>query len=324
MISTWIKYASSVCLAMSLAGLSHAQVDWPNRPIKFIVPFPPGGATDGISRHLTAKLQEALGQPVIVENIGGMAGGIGMSRLAHAPADGYTIGLAHVGTHAINPHIYPKLGYDPVKDFTPIARLTEYVNVLVVRTQQPFRSVNDIVQAARTKPGGITFGSAGNGSSNHLSAELLASLAGVRFTHVPYKGSAPAMGDLLGGNIDFMFDLMITSQPHIAAGKLRALATTGRTRLRQAPELPTVAESVPGFEVIGWSAVTAPANLPQPIVARLSMEIAKILRSPETVDRFNGQGFEVAYSTPNQLRQLIANDLVFWGPVVKASGARVD
>jgi tripartite-type tricarboxylate transporter receptor subunit TctC len=322
-----VKALIGSAIALSVCAPLHAvaqEAAWPTKPIKFLVPFPPGGATDGISRHITAKLQTALGQPVIVENVAGMAGGLAMARLATTPGDGYTIGLAHTGTHAINPHIYSNLKYDPVKDFTPIARLNEYVNVLVVNAKEPYKTFADLIKAAKEKPGSINFGSAGNGSSNHLSAELLAHMAGVKFTHVPYKGSAPAMNDLLGGNINFMFDLMITSQQHLQSGRLRALATTGRERLKQEPNLPTISETIPGYEVVGWSAVVAPPGVPRAIVNRLTSEIAKILRTPDTIERFTNQGFEVAYSTPEQLAEVIKKDLALWGPIVKSSGAKAD
>lgn len=323
----FLKAVIGSAIALSLCtGMPAYSQDgvWPSKPIKWIVPYPPGGSTDVISRFMANKLQAALGQPIVVENVGGMAGGVGTRRLAQAPADGYTIGTAINGTLAIIPHIYSNLGYDPIKDFTPIARFANYVNVLVVNSKEPYKTVADLVNAAKAKPGSINYASPGNGSMGHLSAEMFASAAGVKFTHVPYKGAAAAMTDLLGGRVTFMFDLVVTSQPFLQADKLRALATTGRERLTREPNLPTISETFPGSEAVGWFAVAAPAGVPRDIVNRLNSEIAKILLMPDTIKLFTAQGFDVAYSTPEQLGELVRKDLPLWGRIVKSSDAKVD
>jgi tripartite-type tricarboxylate transporter receptor subunit TctC len=246
-----IKVCAAFLIVLASASAALAQ-NWPSRPIKFIVPFAAGGPTDGASRHITTRLEKVLGQPIVVENVAGQGGGIGASRIARAEPDGYTIGLVHVGTQAINPAIYPTLNYDPLNDFASIARIYEYTNVLVVNAGKPYRTLADLIKAAKEKPGTINFGSAGIGSSNHLSAEMLASMTGTKFVHVPYRGSAPAMTDLVAGNVDFMFDVLLTSKPFMDGGQLRALAVTSPTRMAQLPDLPTIAETVPGFDVVGW------------------------------------------------------------------------
>lgn len=258
---------------------------------------------------------------MVVENIPGAAGGIAMQRLTRAEPDGYTIAFAHVGSLTINPHIYPTLGYDPLKDFTPIALVNEYENVLVVKPDAPYKTLGELLAAAKAKPESITYGSAGNGASNHLSTELLSSMTGAKFNHIPYKGSAPALIDVMGGTVDFMFDIIITSKPQIEANKLRALATTGRSRSSELPDVPTVSETVPGYEVVGWGAIIGPKGMPQEVVQRVTSELEKIVNSEESAELFKRQGFTQAYGTPAQLTELIKNDLTRWGEIVKSSGA---
>ncbi|WP_194274085.1 Bug family tripartite tricarboxylate transporter substrate binding protein [Variovorax paradoxus] len=297
---------------------------WPARPIELINPFPAGGASDEMSRYIAQKLGAELGQPVLVINVPGAGGSIGMQRLARAPKDGYTIGLAHSGTHVITPLVYAKVGYDPVKDFTPVAQLVDYANVLVVNASGPYKTLQDLLGAAKRNPGAINYASAGNGTSNHLSAEMLAAMSGVKFTHIPYKGSAPAMVDVLSGTVPFMFDAMSTSLPQIRSGRLRALATTGRTRERQLPDVPTVGEIVPGYLVAGWAGIMAPAGVPVEVVARLSKALEKVVNTPDALAYFASRGNVAAYGPPAHLAELVTRDLQFWAPVVKASGAKVD
>jgi tripartite-type tricarboxylate transporter receptor subunit TctC len=316
---------SAVSLSCFAPVSSYAQsAGWPSKPIKFIVPYPPGGTTDMMSRYLTTQLQIALGQPIVVENLGGMAGGIGSARLAQSAPDGYTLGLAFNGSHAIIPHIYSTLKYDPLKDFTPVARFFSYANVIVVNAQSPYKTLAELIKAAKAKPDTITFSSPGSGSMGHLSAEMIGSMAGVKFTHIPYKGAAAAMTDLLGGRVDFMADVLLTSQPFMTSGKLRALAVTSPKRLPGEPNLPTVAETLPGYEATGWGSVAGPAGLPRDIVDRLNAEIKKILNKPETAEYFSARGFDVAYSTPEALSELMRKDLAMWKQVVISSGAKVD
>lgn len=310
------------CLGVGMQGLAYAQ-DWPAKPIRLIAPFPPGGPADGLTRYLGQKLSERVGQPVVVDNVPGAGGGIAMQRLARAEPDGYTLGFTHVGTLAINPHIYATIGYDPVKDFTPVAGINEYENVLVVNPALPYKSVQDLIDAAKAKPGFITYGSAGNGASNHLSGALLASMSGAEFSHVPYKGSAPALVDVMGGTVDFMFDIIITSKQHIESGRLRALATTGRERSAELPDVPVLSETLPGYEVIGWGAIAAPSGTPDAIVQKLAKEFETIVASDESAELFKRQGFTQAYRTPEALGEYIGTELERWGRIVKESGAQI-
>ena len=310
---------------VATTSLSFAQgAPWPSRPIKFIVPFAAGGPTDGASRHITARLEKALGQPIVVENVAGQGGGIGASRLARSEPDGYTIGLVHVGTQAINPAVYPNLNYDPLTDFASIARIYEFTNVLVVNANKPYKSLAELIKAAKDSPEKINFGSAGVGSSNHLSGAMLGSVTGTKFVHVPYRGAAPAMTDLVAGNVDFMFDVLLTSKPFLDDGRICALAVTSQRRMVQLPDVPTVAETIPGFEVVGWAGIAAPRGVPASIVARLTGEIEKILKEQETLDRFGVWGFDTRYGTPDEFTALVRKDHALWGPVVRAAGARLE
>jgi tripartite-type tricarboxylate transporter receptor subunit TctC len=316
---------ASLFVVVASASMSFAQTGgWPSRPVKFIVPFAAGGPSDGVSRHIATRLEKVLGQPIVIENVAGQGGGIGVSRIARAEPDGYTIGLVHVGTQAINPAIYSSLNYDPLNDFASIARIYEYTNVLVINAGKPYKSLADLIKAAQDRPGTITYGSAGIGSSNHLSGEMLANVIGAKLIHVPYRGSAPAMNDLVAGNIDFMFDVLLTSKPFIDGGQLRALAVTSRERMVQLPNVPMMSETLPGFDVVGWVGTVAPKGVPAPIIARLTSEIEKILQEKETLDRFSAWGFDTKYGNPDQLTEAVRKDLALWGPIVKAAGVRLD
>lgn len=301
-----------------------AQDAYPSKPIRFVVPFAPGGPADAVSRLVTARLQEQLGQPLVVDNIPGTGGGIGVSRLSKMPADGYSLGFAHTATFGIGPHLSKNVGYDPERDFTPIARFAEYVNLLVVRADSPYKDLGELLAAARARPGSLNYGSAGNGSSNHLSGELLAIQANVSLSHVPYRGTALALTDLIGGNLQFLFDAPNTALAMIRSGKLRALATTGRTRHRLLPDVPTLAETLPGYAVVGWMGVVAPAGLPAPLQRRLASELEKALAAPEFGDKFTALGLDVRYGGPEELAEAIRRDLALWGPLIKAAGLRVE
>ena len=275
-MKTLPSIAAALCLAF-LAGNAAAQA-FPAKPIKYVVPFAPGGPTDTFSRALTARLAEQFGQPVIVENIPGAGASIGMDRVAKSAPDGYTIGLATTGTHAINPALYgPRLTYNALKDFSPLTVAVGYINILVVNPSVPAKSVGELVAYAKANPGKVNFGSAGNGSSNHLSGELLKSLTGAPMQHIPYKGSGPALTDVIGGQLTFMFDSPVTVLPQIRGGKIRALAVTTARRSAFAPEIPTMDESgMPGYSEAGsdlWYGIVGPAGSPRPIVDRLIAEI---------------------------------------------------
>jgi tripartite-type tricarboxylate transporter receptor subunit TctC len=305
-----------------------ALAQYPSKPLKWIVPFPPGGPTDTFSRPVAQKLGEVLGQAVVVENIAGAGASIGTDRLAKAPPDGYTVALATTGSHAINPHLYAKLSYDALKDFTPLTLAVKYVNVLVVNPSVPAANVADLVAFAKANPGKVTFGSAGNGSSNHLSGEVLKYVTGAPMEHVPYKGSAPALGDVMAGNITYMFDILVTSLPQARAGRVRALAVTSATRSPFAPDIPTMAEAgIKGYSEAGsdlWFGIVAPAGVPKAIAAKLNESLVQVLRSPEIRQRLSAQAFELWTTTPEEFQRVIRVDHEKWGRIVKASGARVN
>ena len=304
--------------------LASAQDSYPNKPLRFIVPFAPGGPADIVSRMIGGRLQEQLGQPVVMENVPGAGSTLGVARLSKLPADGYAIGFAHTGSLGISPNLYKNVGYDPVRDLTPIARLCDYVNLLVVNANSPYRTLDDLVAAARAKPGALTYGSAGIGSSNHLSGELLAVKAGVTMTHIPYRGSALAMNDLLGGGLQFMFDAPNTSTPMLRTGKLRALGTTGRQRHRLFPDLPAIGERVKGYEFVGWMGIMAPPGLPPALQKRLTAETEKALAGPDTGDRLSALGLDVNFGGPGEVARAIAADTALWGPLIKSLGVHVE
>ena len=316
--------------ALCLLGASQASAQaWPTRPLKWIVPFPPGGPTDTLSRAVAQQLSESLGQAVVIENRGGAGGGLGMDALAKSVPDGYTIGLPTTGTHAINPALYgSKLPYDPLRDFTPLSLAVVYVNILVINPAHPAKNVAELIAFAKANPGGVTFGSAGNGASNHLSGEVLKTLAGAPMQHVPYKGSAQALTDVMAGNITFMYDILNTSLPQIRAGRVRALAVTSVRRSPYIPEVPTMEEAgVRGYTAAGsdlWMGVMGPKGIPKPIVDKLNAELIKVLRSPAMREKIRGQFLDLWTSTPEEFTAVIKSDLAKWGKIVRDSGARVD
>ena len=312
-----------LCVAAVCAGQAPAQ-DYPHKPVRLVVPFPPGGPTDILGRAIGAKLGELLGQPVVIDNRGGAGGGIGADNVAKSAPDGYSLLLGTTGTHTINPNLYSKLPYDPIKDFAPISLVVKYLNILVVNPKVPVHSVAELIALARQKPGEVTFGSAGNGSSNHLTAEMLAAMTGVKMQHVPYKGSGPALNDVIAGQITFMFDQYSTVGPNIKAGKLRAIGIATRERHPLLPDVPTIAETIPGFEVSPWYAMFAPAGTPKPIIDRLNADLIKVMNSPEIHERMTTLGWDPVTCTPEQLAAQIKSELAIWADVVKKSGARID
>ena len=312
-------------IATAIAGAQ----DYPTKALKWIVPFPPGGPTDSFSRPVAQKLSEILGQPVIVENVPGAGAAIGMERVARAAPDGYTIGLATTGTHAINPHLYgAKIPYNALTDFTTLTLAVSYVNVLIVHPSVPATNVTELIAYANANPGKVNFGSAGNGSSNHLSGELFKSLTSTPMQHVPYRGSAPALADLLAGNSTFMFDILVTAAPQIRAGRVKALGLTSAKRSPYVPEIPTMAEAgLKGYAEAGsdlWFGIVAPAKMPPAITERLNRALIEALRSPDIRARMRGQMFDPWTSTVAEFAAVIKSDYDKWGRIVKASGARVD
>ncbi|MES2944806.1 MAG: tripartite tricarboxylate transporter substrate binding protein [Pseudomonadota bacterium] len=305
------------------AGWVHTQ-GWSAQSIRYIVPFPPGGATDAISRVLTEHLRQRMGQPVMIENIPGAGGLIGTARLKQSAPDGYTIGLGNSATHTIAPQLVKSVPYDPLADFTAISMLTEYANVLVVAATSSMKTMKDFVTLGRSKPEGFSYGSAGNGSSNHLSAALLASKAGLQMTHVPYKGNGAALTDMLGGRIDWMFAGLSEVLPFVQDKRLRIIGISSRTTDPMLPDVPPIGETVPGFEMAGFMGVFAPANFPAPMATRFAQEVQAILRLPEVAKGFEVQGLRVKSSTPEELAARVRRDYAMWKAVIASAGIKAE
>jgi len=312
--------------AFALAAIAGAQAPaYPTKPIRLVVPFPAGGATDILAREVAKHLTDAWGQSVVVDNRPGAGGNIGSELVAKAAPDGYTLEMGTVGTHAINASLYSKMPYDHVRDFVPVILVAGVPNVLEVNPALPVNSVQELIAYAKANPGKLNFASSGSGTSIHLSGELFKVMAGVQMTHVPYKGSAPALQDLIGGQVQLMFDNLPPSLPQIKAGKLRALAVTSAARAPALPDTPTVAEAgLPGFEASSWFGVLAPAGTPPEIVNKLNAEIAKWLASPGAKEKLANVGANIAGGTPEDFARHIQAETTKWAKVVKESGAKVD
>jgi tripartite-type tricarboxylate transporter receptor subunit TctC len=308
-----------------LAGAAHAQQNYPNRPVRWVVPFAPGGPTDLMSRAVGEKLGQRLGQLFVVDNRAGAGGNIGAEIVAKAPPDGYTIMIGHVGTHAINIALYRSVPYDPVRDFTPISLLATLPMVLVLHPAVQATTVQELVALAHKRPGELNFASAGNGGPTHLTAEVFKNMAKASIVHVPFKGNAQALTELISGRVQMMFSNPLTAMPHVRSGRLRAVAVSTAKRSPQAPELPTIAESgLPGFDVTPWYGVLGPAALPHAITARLNSDIMEIVKTPDMRERFVAQGVDLAASTPEQFAALIKAEVPKWRKIVQDSGAKVD
>ena len=317
-------FAAIAAIVFPYAALAQATA-YPTKPIRLVVPFPAGGATDILARAVAQKLTEVWGQPVVVDNRPGAGGNIGSELVAKSAPDGYTLEMGTVGTHAINPSLYAKMPYDHLKDFAPVILVAGVPNVLVVNPSLPVNSVRELIAYAKANPGKLNFASSGSGTSLHLSGELFKVMAGVEMAHVPYKGSAPALQDLIGGQVQLMFDNLPPSLPQIKAGKLRALGVTTATRAPALPDVPTIAESgVPGFESSSWFGVLAPTGTPPAIIAKLNGEIAKWLSTPEASEKMLGVGANIAGGSPDDFARHIAAETAKWAKVVKDSGAKVD
>jgi len=315
-----------ILAAALLAVSTFAQAQaWPARPIRYIVPFAPGGTTDILGRMVAAGLAPALGQPVVVENKPGQAGSVGSAELARAAPDGYTLGGGTISSHAINATLYPKLPYDPVKDFAPITMLATLPNMLIVHPSLNVSSVRELVELLKANPNRFSFGSAGNGTSQHISGELFKIMTGTQMQHIPYKGSGPMIPDLIAGTIQLSFENITTAYPQVKGGKLKALAVTSAQRSFVAPDVPAMAEAgLPGYDITSWQAMFAPAGTPREIVARLHAATVKILRMPENRDKLSQLGLEPGGMAPDELAALIRAEIPRLGKVVKESGARVD
>lgn len=318
--------ASAVVLGAGLLGGTSALAQaYPTKPVTIIVPFAAGGTTDILARIIGQALTAELGQSVVVDNRAGAGGNFGGQAAAKAAPDGHTLFMGTVGTHAINASLYKKMPFDPVKDFAPLTRVANVPNLLVANPAQPYKSVKDLIAYAKANPGKVNFGSSGNGSSIHLSGELFKSLAKVDMQHVPYKGSAPAVTDLLGNQIGIMFDNMPSAIQHVRSGKLVPLAVTTAKRSPELPSVPTIAEAgVPGYEATSWFGMFAPAGTPAPVLAKLNAAIVKVLAQPDVKKKINEQGAEVYSETPEQFAAFIQAESVKWGKVVKESGASLD
>ena len=314
--------------AISLTALAvpvWAQAGWPSKPIRYIVPFAPGGTTDILARMVGEKLGTVLGQTIVIENKAGQGGSIGAAELARAAPDGYTIGGGTISSHAINATLYSKLSYDPITSFAPITLYATQPNILLVHPSVPANNLAEFIRLLKANPDKYSFGSAGSGTSQHISGELFKAMAGVSMQHIPYRGSGPMLTDLLGGNLLVAVDNIATAIPHMKAGKVRGLAVTTAARSSAAPEVPTMAESgLAGYELSSWQAVFAPAGTPQPIVDRLYTEIAKILKSPDIQKRFGELGLDASGMSPQELAALVKSDVPRLGKVVRDSGAKAD
>ena len=298
---------------------------WPAKPIRIVVPFPAGGSTDIVGRLLADKLSQSLGQAVVVDNRAGAGGTSGSDVAAKSAPDGYTFLLGTSSTHAIAPALYPKLAYDPVKDFAPVSLVGTATILMVVHPSVPAKSVAEFVALAKAKPGAMMFGSTGNGSVSHLTAEYFKSLAGIDMQHVPYKGDAPMTLDLVAGRVQVAFGTAVAFLPQVQAGKLNALAVTDARPSPVAPQLPTVAASgLPGFEVLQWFGLLAPAGTPREIVARLNADVGKALQHPDVQEKLKGLGMQIVGGPPEQFGSFMRAEAVKWARIVKDSGAKVD
>jgi tripartite-type tricarboxylate transporter receptor subunit TctC len=312
--------------ALAAPRLGHAQDTWPNRPVRVVVPFTPGGSTDILARALSAELQETLGQPFIIENRGGAGGTVGSEVVARSAPDGYTLMMGHIGTLAVNPSLYRNLTFDTVTSFDPIVLVAVVPNILVVNPRKvPVNTVQEFIARAKSQPRGLTYGSGGNGSAAHIAAVAFSVATGIEMEHVPYRGTGPMMTDLIGGTIDLTMTGGPPALPPVRAGQLRALGVSSLTRLSSAPDIPTIAESgVPGFDATQWYGLVAPAGTPRPIIDRINAESTRILRGPKLRPRLEGEGADPAPGTPESFRELIVAERARWGELIRRADVRPD
>ncbi len=310
-------------LAASLAATAAQAQTWPSKPVRYVVPFPPAGATDILARIMAEKLSGPFGQSVVVENRPGAAGNVGTEFVAKSPPDGYTI-LQLTVAQSISATLYEKLNYGLEKDLIPVAMIALVPNVMIVNPSVPAKSVAEFIALAKSRPGRINFASSGSGTSIHMSAEMFKMLTGVNIVHIPYKGSGPALADLMGGQVDVMFDNLTSSIGLIRSGKLRALAVTTSTRYQELPDVPTVQETVPGYEATAWFGIVAPAGTPREVVMRINGEVNRALAHADVKEKLAQQGALARSWTPEEFGSFIHNEVVKWAKVVKASGAKVE
>jgi len=322
-----MRRRAALALALALSGASGVvwAADYPDKPIKIVVPYAPGGGADSVARIVAKKVGENVGQAIVIENKGGAGAILGTDQVAKAEPDGYTLLLGQSGPISINPAVYKSLPYDPVKDFAPITMTTAYPYVLVVNSELPAKTLHDLVALAKSKPDSMNYGSTGVGAANHLVAELFSSKTGVKMTHVPYRGTALAVGDLLAGQLTMVFADPISALAHIKSGKLRALAVTSLERSPVVPEVPTVAESgYAGFEALAWHGILAPARTPPAVIRKLNEEIVKALKDPATRDLLVNQAMQIVGSTPEEFAAFIRKDIATWKAVAAAAKVAVE
>ena len=317
-------FASVLTLASTAAPAATAPDRYPSRPIRFLVPSAPGGTPDIIARVVGGELSKQMGQQVVVDNRAGANGGIGMHLLTRASPDGYTIGYGPVSAVALNP-VFTKVPYDPIKDIQPVVQLVYGLHILTVSPALPIKSVQELIDYAKTNPDKLTYGSPGSGSSQHLGMEMFKMMSGVQMVHVPYKAIALATNDVIGGRLNLTFDNMASMLPHVRAGRVRGIGVTSLKRSPAAPELPTIAESgLPGYEVTTWSGVVVPAGVPKAIVTTLNAEVNKALVSQAAKERLGGSGYELPGGSVEQFEQLVRKEMAKWADVVKRTGAKID
>ncbi len=313
------------CALAAPAALAQTGAGYPNRPVRWVVPFPPGGSADIMGRMIGQELAKALGQPVVIENRAGASAIVGSEYVARSAPDGYTLLQANVSQMTIHPSVYPNLPYDPLRDFAPVTVLGIVTSVMVVTPALPVNSVRDLIALARKRPGQLNFTSSGAGASTHLTGELLKQRAGIDMVHVNYKGSGPALTDVMAGFVQIMFENLPSALPFIKAGKLKVLAVTGKDRSPVLPDVPTLAESgYPGFDMVSWQALVAPAATPKPVIDKLHAELAKVLKTPEMRDKMFALGTEVVANPPEQFAQYLRDETAKWSKIVKAAGIKLD
>jgi len=321
-MKVWKRAISTAVACLAIAGgtVAHAQDDYPSKPVRIVVPFAPGGSTDVVARILAEKLALELKQPFVVDNKAGAGGNIGADAVAKAPADGYTLLMGTTGVLAINSYLYKNMSYDAVRDFTPVSYTSLITNILVVKPEQPFKTVAELLAAAKGKPGALTFASSGAGSSTHLSGELFKALSGADILHVPYKGSSQALTDVVSGQVTMLFDNAPSSMGFIQGGKLRAVAVTSSKRMPGLPDVPTIDEAgVKGYESLSWSGIVAPAATPKPVVAKLNAALDRVLKMDDVRKRLAGLGVEPVGGAPEVFARHIRTESEKWGKVVKAA-----
>jgi tripartite-type tricarboxylate transporter receptor subunit TctC len=312
------------CAALLAPALAPAQTDWPAKPVRIVVPFAPGGTTDIVARVVGEQLGQALKQPFVIDNKAGAGGNVGATEVAKAPPDGYHFLMGTPGTQAINQFLYPRMPYDTAKDFLPVSFVVRVPNVLVVNPAVGARTLAEFIAKAKARPGAMSYGSPGNGTTGHLSSELFKGRAQMFAVHIPYRGSGPMLLDLVAGQIHMAIDNLPSAMPHIRSGKLVALGVTSTTRNGQLPDVPTIASVLPDYAAESWFVLMAPAGTPAAIVNRMSAEVDRILKRPEIIERFKGLGAEPVGGTPEQLGQFITAETKKWQQVVKDSGAKID